>query len=80
MIADEKCIDNSLLLMMTARLISSSTVSRRAQHLGGRIGERPHDYQEGDHAPLHPRLSGMGGGMARVNEGPFVIKRNGSTI
>ena len=43
---------------------TSDDLKTWAQHLGGRIGERPHDYQEGDHAPLHPRLSGMGGGMA----------------
>ena len=30
-----------------------------------------------DHASLHPRFSGMEEVWPRVNEGPFVIKRNG---
>ena len=63
-IADEKCIDNSLFIDDDAHLISFSTVSTTDSTLGGRIGERPHDYQEGDHASLHSRFSGMGGSVA----------------
>ena len=66
MIADEKCIDNSLFIDDDGhRLYLFFTgFNDGRQHLGGRIGRKTHDYQEGDHAPLHPRLSGMGGGMA----------------
>ena len=78
MIADEKCIDNSLFIDDDGTpYLLLRPFQRRAQHLGGRIGERPHDYQEGDHAPCIHVSQAWEEVWPRVNEGPFVIKRNG---
>ena len=65
MIADEKCIDNSLFIDNDGTpYLFFDRFNDGLNIWVAELEKDLHDYQEGDHAPLHPRLSGMGGGMA----------------
>ena len=77
MIADEKCIATLCLLMMTARLISSSTVSTTGSTSGWPNWRKTSWLSRRRPCTLASTSLRLGGGMAPCEWRPFVIKRNG---